>query len=72
MAAGSSPTGGIGGLFYALLLLVGVILHRDKAVLRTNARIIFPVVLIILFGIVLTLNIFFISKYVNLHGFLKT
>ena len=69
MAAGSSPTGGIGGLFYALLLLTGIILHRDKAVLRTNARIILPVVLILVFVFVIVINVFVIAKYVNLNDF---
>ena len=67
MAAGSSPTGGIGGLFYGLLLLIGIILNRDKAVLRTNARVILPVVLILVFVFVILVNIIFIGKYVNLH-----
>ncbi len=71
MAAGSSPTGGIGGLFYAFLLLTGIILHRDKVVMRTNARIILPIVLILVFTIVIVLNIIFIGKYVNLNDFFE-
>ena len=69
MAAGSSPTGGVGGLFYALLLLTGIILHRDKAVMRTNAKIILPAVLLLVFAIVIVINVLVIGKYVNLHDF---
>ena len=65
MSAGSSPTGGIGGLFYALLLVTGIILKRDKSVLKNNARIILPIVLTLSFCIVLVLNVIVIGKYVN-------
>jgi len=72
MSAGSSPTGGIGGLFYALLMLVGVILHRDKQVLRSNAGIILPVVLGIVIVIIIMINIFVINRYVDLSQFFET
>jgi len=65
MSAGSSPTGGIGGLFYALLLVTGIILNRDKNVLKNNAVIILPIILALSFCIVLVLNIIVIGKYVN-------
>ena len=65
MSAGSSPTGGIGGLFYALLLVTGIILNRDKNVLKNNAMIILPIILALSFCIVLVLNIIVIGKYVN-------
>jgi hypothetical protein len=65
MSAGSSPTGGIGGLFYALLLFTGIILNRDTNVLKNNARIILPIILVLSFCIVLVLNIIVIGKYVN-------
>lgn len=65
MSAGSSPTGGIGGLFYALLLVTGIILNRDKDVLKNNAMIILPIILALSFCIVLVLNVIVIGKYVN-------
>lgn len=65
MSAGSSPTGGIGGLFYALLLVTGIILNRDKNVLKNNAMMILPIILALSFCIVLVLNIIVIGKYVN-------
>jgi hypothetical protein len=65
MSAGSSPTGGIGGLFYALLLVTGIILNRDKDMLKNNARIILPVILVLSFCIVLVLNVIVVGKYMN-------
>jgi len=66
MSAGSSPTGGVGGLFYAILMLVGVILKRDKQVLRSNAGIILPVVLGLVIVIIIVINIFVINRYIDL------
>ncbi|MDH3277982.1 MAG: hypothetical protein OEL77_08185 [Nitrosopumilus sp.] len=66
MSAGSSPTGGVGGLFYAILLLVGVILKRDKQVLRSNSGIILPVVLGLVFVLIIAINILVINRYVDL------
>jgi len=72
MSAGSSPTGGVGGLFYALLLLVGVIMRRDKQVLRSNSGIILPVVLVLVFVIIIVINILVINRYVDLSEFFET
>lgn len=65
MSAGSSPTGGIGGLFYALLFFTGMILDKDKKRLKNNSKMIVPIILVLTFCIVVALNILVISRYVH-------
>jgi hypothetical protein len=63
MSAGASPTGGIGGMFYFLLLVVGVVQRYDKKSRRSNAKFILPAVLIIVFAIIIIINFVFWSNF---------
>jgi hypothetical protein len=63
MSAGASPTGGIGGMFYFLLLVVGMVQRYDKKARRSNAKFILPTVLIIVVVIIITINFVFWSNF---------
>lgn len=59
MAAGGSATGGIGGMFYFILMLVALAgrYHRQATRKHESAKIIMPAVLVAVFGILVILNL---------------
>lgn len=63
MSAGASPTGGIGGMFYFLLFVVGAVQRYDKKARRSNAKFILPTVLIIVVAIIIIINFVFWSNF---------
>lgn len=67
MSAGSSPTGGIGGLFYAILLFTGMIMKKDEKRLRSNARMLVPIILAMTFFLVAVINTLAVGRYLHLH-----
>lgn len=62
MSAGASPTGGIGGMFYFFLLIVGVIQRRDKNGRLRRAKYVMPATLVAVAGIIVTMNVVFWSN----------
>jgi len=63
MSDGASPTGGIGGMFYFLLLLVGVVQRRDKKARLKNAKFVLPATLVAVAAIIITMNFVFWSNF---------
>lgn len=67
MAAGASPTGGVGGIFYFLLLVVGLARRFYRSSLKdTRAKyIIPPLVLLVALLSVALMNIVFVYRFVS-------
>ena len=71
MAAGASPTGGVGGVFYFLLLLIGMMRRSYKGARKTivsNKYIAFSILLVAIMSVA-TINIVFVYRLVNIQPF---
>ena len=69
MAAGASPTGGVGGIFYFLLLVIGLLRRSYRRARRSlgSARRISPAVLAFALSAVALTNIIFVYKFVDIQ-----
>jgi hypothetical protein len=67
VAAGASPTGGIGGIFYLLLLLIALIRRSYGRGKRSIGRMKHAPALVLIFAIVTvaTINLLFVYKFVR-------
>lgn|GEM_PF-2345863 len=59
MAAGGSVSGGIGGMFYFILMMVALVnrYHRQLGKRSPNGKYIFPIVLSLVFSTVILINL---------------
>jgi len=72
MSAGASPTGGVGGIFYAVLFIVGIIYKKDQEVLMAKSTKIMPITLVIVFVLIITINYFVISRYMEISEYFSS
>jgi hypothetical protein len=71
MAAGASPTGGVGGIFYFLLLLIGLIrrsYYGARKSIVSNKYVAFLILLVAIMSVA-TINIVFVYRLVNFQLF---
>jgi hypothetical protein len=74
MAAGASPTGGVGGIFYFLLLVIGLIrrsYNRAKMSIAAE-KYVAPLVLLFALTLVAVINFVFVYRFVSFQPFSGT
>jgi hypothetical protein len=66
MAAGASPTGGIGGIFYFILFLIGMARRSYRRTKKWSTKYVATVALLFAISAVAIINILFVYRFVFL------